>query len=578
MLGKLNKEQYFTKLAYKRFFFPSLTASIGMSLVIAIDSITVGSTLGMEGLAALSLTTVLLVFLDFINYSFCTGGTISYSKEVAFGNEAKGISVFNSTFFVALLLATFMSVAGIIFLDYLAIAVGGNNLSPTTLEYFKEYALILFLFLPIYILKYVLYYFVNVENPSFASMVLLAGNILAFALSFVFVILLKLGVAGAALANGVGCSFIFLVLLLHPLSKKTVMRFSLKSICLKTGMRAFYDGIPSSYSHLLNAIMIALIVSIVGKIGGTNGIAILNVIVTIRLLFDAVVESINCTIQPMLSTYLSEKNYDDCLYTLKLGIQTGLLTTLIIGILLFIFKTHIAQLLGISADAILLCEKAMLIFSVAALPMVVNDTFKNYYQVIEKTTYTAAINILKNVIFLLPFTWYFANWGIENFWFCYLATEITMLLCIFAVAYKHQTVSYLPTQTEQGIFSCTIDYQNTTDYPLFLQKAEAFVRQMQASKRQIYILNLVMEEICSAIVLNAFQGTAAKEQYLKITVFRSDENYFSIFVRDNAQEYNPFADDNRENLNIILLRKTVQSFFYRRYQGFNTLVLRVSAN
>ena len=58
-----------------------------------------------------------------------------------------------------------------------------------------------------------------------------------------------------------------------------------------------------------------------------------------------------------------------------------------------------------------------------------------------------------------------------------------------------------------------------------------------------------------------------------------------MHIRDNAVSFNPFSlytsrlggDEkvNPDALGILVIREKAEEFFYRRYQGFNTLVVRI---
>lgn len=578
----MSKENYFTNIAYLRFFIPALVANVGMGLVITVDSITVGSTLGIEGLAALSLTTILLVFLDFINFSFCIGGSIRYAKELGSGNVKQALITFNSTFWGMLILSIFLSIAGLCGANQLSSLLGGNHLTQAALQYFKDYIIVLSLFLPPYLLKYVLYYFVNNDRPQYAAKVLLFGNIASFALSVLFVIVCGLGVGGAALATGCGATITFFLMLLHPLSLTTVMKLNLSLVQWKLVWLIAKEGASAAYIHLVTAIVITLFVSTIGEIGGTEGVAVLNVIVTIKLLFDSISESVHCAIAPMISTYLSEKNHQDCTYTLKLGIASGLAVSICTGGLLVVFGEDIAYFLGITNETVFLCQKAIYCFSLAALPMVVNKVFTSYYQVVEKKKLTAIIILLQGAVFILPAGKIFSLFGVENFWWCYLAAEMATLVFILISAKRAGSITRLPMRDKLMIFSCVIDQRVASDLPQFLYQAEQSIRDMRLSNRQEYMLNLVVEEVCVAIVENAFHNVTAKNQYIKITLIREENHDFLIFVRDNARTYNPFDVPTQENsiadLGVKLIRKNAESFFYRRYQGFNSLVLKVAGS
>jgi anti-sigma regulatory factor (Ser/Thr protein kinase) len=171
--------------------------------------------------------------------------------------------------------------------------------------------------------------------------------------------------------------------------------------------------------------------------------------------------------------------------------------------------------------------------------------------------------------------------GIQNFWWCYPAAEIATFVFVVMVSLHAKTITRLPRHDELMIFSRVVDHRTASDFPQFLRQAEQSIQKMELSKRQSYLLNLVIEEVCAAIIQNAFHEEIAKKQYIKITLIREENHDFSIFVRDNAKNYNPFdaskQNDPIHDLGITLIHKTADSIFYRRYQGFNSLVLKVAA-
>ena len=62
---------------------------------------------------------------------------------------------------------------------------------------------------------------------------------------------------------------------------------------------------------------------------------------------------------------------------------------------------------------------------------------------------------------------------------------------------------------------------------------------------------------------------------IKLTVL-ADQNGFTLHLRDNSYEFNPFSaeeGDGPNALGMLIVRKKAKEFFYRRYQGFNTLVI-----
>ena len=81
---------------------------------------------------------------------------------------------------------------------------------------------------------------------------------------------------------------------------------------------------------------------------------------------------------------------------------------------------------------------------------------------------------------------------------------------------------------------------------------------------------------------NAF---SQKDGYIQLTIVPNEDGSVSLHLRDNAREFNPFGMDTKsislENgtgldaIGVKVIKSKAKEFFYRRYAGFNTLVVRV---
>lgn len=110
-----------------------------------------------------------------------------------------------------------------------------------------------------------------------------------------------------------------------------------------------------------------------------------------------------------------------------------------------------------------------------------------------------------------------------------------------------------------------------------------FCKEQKATMQQMNLVNMAVEEICTIIFHNAFTG--AENEYIQITVVRGNEQDFVLHIRDSAISYNPFdvkvsrrdmnQQDYMDNVGILMVRKKAKSFDYRRYQGFNVLMITV---
>jgi anti-sigma regulatory factor (Ser/Thr protein kinase) len=95
-------------------------------------------------------------------------------------------------------------------------------------------------------------------------------------------------------------------------------------------------------------------------------------------------------------------------------------------------------------------------------------------------------------------------------------------------------------------------------------------------------VGLTIEEIC-VVIIDRFREQMG-DIYIQVTVV-AENGETTFFLRDNAFAFNPMAEDTEcidlegsQGLDLMGLRivqKKAKEFYYRRYTGFNTMVIRL---
>ena len=121
------------------------------------------------------------------------------------------------------------------------------------------------------------------------------------------------------------------------------------------------------------------------------------------------------------------------------------------------------------------------------------------------------------------------------------------------------------------------------------QDINRVVQQMQefcvvhgAEEKQTMYIGLTIEEICCAIV-ERFRDSMG-EIYIQATVV-VEEDGATLYLRDNAFAYDPLSENTEgidleegkqlELVGLRIVQKKAKEFYYRRYSGFNTLVIQL---
>ena len=73
--------------------------------------------------------------------------------------------------------------------------------------------------------------------------------------------------------------------------------------------------------------------------------------------------------------------------------------------------------------------------------------------------------------------------------------------------------------------------------------------------------------------------------YIQITLIACPDGGFQLHVRDNAAWFDPFSLEtgkmgesgsfDMDAIGMLVVKKQAKDFFYRQYQGFNTLVVSI---
>lgn len=85
---------------------------------------------------------------------------------------------------------------------------------------------------------------------------------------------------------------------------------------------------------------------------------------------------------------------------------------------------------------------------------------------------------------------------------------------------------------EERIDSVMLD-KNENNLTELIEKIEVFCEKFEASARQNYYVTMVVEEICTAIMENAFTDKH-KNMYILVTIIAEPEGDFRLCIRDNA--------------------------------------------
>ena len=140
-------------------------------------------------------------------------------------------------------------------------------------------------------------------------------------------------------------------------------------------------------------------------------------------------------------------------------------------------------------------------------------------------------------------------------------------------------------EEDDNVFSYTLT-NDQKDVSRLLSQVEDYLEQSDSGIKQTYVISMVVEELCTAIIEHAFKNDP--EEYIQLTITPEETGDIVVNIRDSAVSFNPFemqtkrlnvdsASDHAaiDAIGILMIKKKAKEFYYRRYQGFNVTTIIV---
>ena len=266
---------------------------------------------------------------------------------------------------------------------------------------------------------------------------------------------------------------------------------------------------------------------------------------------------------------------------MRLGFTAGLAVGGALIAFVELWPRGMCLLFGIagSASEALACT-ALRLYGAAALFAGINILLCNYYQACENEKPSFLLETLRGAALLIPLTFVCYRLGLQHFWLLFLLTEagsLTVFL-LLGIGGRYKKAE-LP---EERIFQRTI-LSNAADVMDVSRELEAFCEGWGAGMKQQMLATMTVEEIGMAILKHGFQGRT--DGYIQLTAIMEENGQLELHLRDDATTFNPFdmetsraskdGEFDMDSMGVLVIKQRAKDFFYRRYQGFNTLIITI---
>ena len=569
-----------------------IMSAMTVMICMLIDSIMIGSFLGVNSMTAYGLATpVLLIFAAF-------GSMLSAGIQVYCGKTigAGDMEETNAGFSTSVFLAAAVSFAGLalvlIFSSPICTLLGAgrpaqdNEVFYLTRDYIKGFII----GAPAFIFAQIMVPYMQISGKRGRLVAAVAAMTVAdVVLDILNVFVFKGSTFGMGLASSLSYYVAFAIGIVYFFKKNCIFKFRPKLIGAKCGAGIVKYGIPT----IINQISLVLLVFVLNKlligVGGNRAVAAYSVISTIGNIcycFGSGVASVALLLSSIF--YADEDRSELRSLVRTMTFYAVVLDAAVTAAVLLLSPALVSLFLRDDRSAYDMAVEGARLFSLSLIPCALNTAFKNYYQGINRTVFTELISVMQNFTFTALFAFILSrSMSVTGIWISFVCGEsLTFIIISIVVWIKNKRISFSSAAyslltdgfgaKEGEYMEVSLDtVEGSVDASV---RASDFCRERGEDDRTCSFIALCIEEMANNIVLHGF--TKDKKEHsvdIRLT-FRDGRRV--IRIRDNCVTFDPLNyfelhsnDDPMSHIGIRMVMKTVKSANYVNSLGLNNLTL-----
>lgn len=394
---------------------PTMMAMLVQVIYNMTDTFFIGKLNEPNMVAAIAISMPVFMMIQAFGNIFAVGGASLISRLLGQGEREAASRAGAVAFWSAMIVCTIVSMVGLIFIKPILMSCGA---SVNTIGFGKSYLSIMLAGSPVIGLKMALAGLLRSEGATREAMIgMVSGSLLNIILDPIFIFLLKMDVAGAAVATVIGNVAGFLYCLSFYLRKKGIVSISWKHYRFDKEVYAeiFKIGIPASIGMILTSTGFAVGNVFAASFGdvvvAANGVAkrVSNITVMLSM-------GMGQGCQPLMGFSYGARDYSRLVETIKKSTFMGTIICTILALLFFIFSNFWIRVFINDPTVIHLGTKIIKSFALGMPFLGVQMLLMSMFQALGKPVQSLVVSLGRQGLFYIPALIIFSSlWGFNGF-------------------------------------------------------------------------------------------------------------------------------------------------------------------
>lgn len=290
----------FTLPSLMRFALPNIIMMVFLSMYTIVDGMFISRYVGTLALSAVNMTYPLNCLEMALGIMLASGGSAVIARQLGEGDEDAARHNFSFLLVVSVAISLVFLLAGLFLLDPIVHALGA---SAAQFDLCRTYARILLLFAPAFFLQTAFQtLFITAGRPGLGLAATVGGGLTNIVLDYVFIARLHWGIAGAAVATGLGYLVPAVVgLIFFSCNRRGTLFFVRPRVDWRMLLFACANGSSEMVTNIANAITTFLFNLIFLHYWGEDGVASITIVLYFQFVFTAVFFGFSMGVAPVFS-------------------------------------------------------------------------------------------------------------------------------------------------------------------------------------------------------------------------------------------------------------------------------------
>lgn len=553
-----------------------------------IDTCITGKYLGDTAVAAEGLVTPIMMLVVALAGVVAAGNAILCSNESGKGNVDEINRTFSTTLAVSVGMSLLVTATVLVFSGQICSLLGaekGTELYDMTLQYMRGFVPMMPGLTVIMILPGLL----SIEGDNRTGIV---GTSLAFILDigfdFLNILVFHGGVLGMAIATTASYYAALLVMAVMYLSRKHVIRFSLRYVEPKRILKVLPYGTPTMVNNLCMGAITAVVNTVLLKYGSETYVSSFTIIYRIGMILLCFATGMGELTSVVTGIVNGEEDRNGLKEILKEMFKIAAAVSIILAIGTWVLGDLPGRLFTSDPEIIEIAGLGLRIFSLHLLFRSILICYIGYLRGVRKYM-TGNIMLIMFAVLCSAFACLIPVFsGVNGTFWCYTAGSFVAVLLILAyigIAVGETPFSFdavILKPADYGILEPDFKEEYLTSVEqvcAFSETASCFVTDHGGDDKQAQSIALCIEEMGKNIVNYAFDGV--KDGMLSVKLMYKDCR-FRLRFRDNGKRFDPSEfyknngdDKSYSNFGIRMIYGVAEEVTYINTMHYNNLMIKI---